>query len=168
MVTPLPKTIEAWCWQYPKDSRQRNTHFPGLHFTARAETCRFLLEVIAELRSGEVSHRSIPLRPLKKEDESKVTGGLKYEDFRSVRIAVHPVSDELRQMSFRVERDRAIFDFTVAELRQLEKGIRDVQTGTGDYCIGPKDDRSHTCGANDRASEVLWFWPCFGHLWVVP
>ncbi len=168
MVLPLPKNVEAWCWRYPDGGRRGNSDYPGLHFTATAETCRLLLEVIAELRSGEVSQRSIPLHALRKEDEAKITGGLKYEAFRNLRIAVHPASDKLRQLSFRVEKDRALFDFTVGELRQLEKGIRDVQSGTGDYCIGPSTDRNHPCGEWDRQSERLWFWPCFGHLCVAP
>ena len=165
MVQPLPKTIAAWCWRYPDGSRSRE-HYSGLHFTAKAETCRFLLTVLGELRSGEVPHRSIPLLPLQKQDEAKITGGMKFEAFRRLQISVHPDSDELRQMSFRAEGDRALFDFTVSELHQLEKGFRDVQAGTGDYRIAPDTDRRVPCGTLDRASEALWFWPGFGHLGV--
>ncbi len=169
MIQPLPRTLEAWCWRYPDSATKGRTwHYFGLHFTAKPDSCRFLLEVIGELRSGEISHRSIPLKPLQKPDEARISGGNRYEAFRSLRLSLCPASEHLKQMSFRSEGDRALFDFTVTELRQLERGIRDVQAGTGDYCISPDTDRKRLCGEQDRRSESLWFWPCFGHLWVVP
>jgi hypothetical protein len=78
-------------------------------------------------------------------------------------------SDQLRQMSFRVEVGVAHFDLTERFVSEFEKGILDVRAGMGDYSIGPREDRQAglRVGELDAKSERLWFWPCFGHSRVV-
>lgn len=159
------KNIEAWCWRYKGNS----SNYRGLHFTARPEACDALIKCIGQLRKdGCGARRTAPLRMLRAEDEAKVTGGKKYRCFSRLRISLHDESDYLRQMSFRAEGDIVYFDFTESDLWEFEHGLYDVLNGTGDYCIGPEVDRksARPIGELDRQSEDLWFWPCFGHLWV--
>lgn len=165
-MEPFLTNLDVWCWRYLKNQR----NYPGLHFTAKPQACEALHKCLQQLRGEEPgAHRTIPLKPLFEVDEAKITGGLKYESFRKLRLSLHTPSDTLRQMSFRVENDMIRFDFADAHLEQFEQGLRDVLQGRGDYSIGPNGDRKRGPGLGewDRSSECLWFWPCFGHLWVV-
>jgi hypothetical protein len=113
--------------------------------------------------------RSVPLRDLSPADEVKISGGQRFKSFKRLRLAVWPVSDQLRQMSFRAEGELVHIDLTEPSAELFKKGLADVSEGVGDYDIGPKQgkNRGLLLGELDRASECLWFWPCFGHLGVV-
>jgi hypothetical protein len=157
------QNIEAWCWRYKENTR----NYPGLHFTAKPAACDALVTCLRQLcREGEGARRTMPLQHLKTEDEAKVSGGQAYECFTRLRITLHRESDVLRQMSFRVEDGMVHLDFTERFLSEFERGLSDVKSGTGDYSIKPQKDHreGQRIGELDRASESLWFWPCFGHL----
>jgi hypothetical protein len=160
------RDVDAWCWRYRENVR----NYPGLHFTAKPKTCDALLACLELLtREGDGSYRTVLLKHLRPEDERKVTGGQKYECFPRMRISLFAASERLRQMSFRVEDGLALFDFTATHLADFERGLRDVQGGTGDYSIFPAMDQKQgkLLGDLDKRSVCLWFWPCFGHLSVV-
>jgi hypothetical protein len=112
----------------------------------------------------------MPLRPLDPADAAKIAGDQRYVFFARLRITLHAESEELRQYSFRVLDGVVHFDLTERYMAEFEQGVRDVRTGTGDYCIPPKDftREGRLLGRLDRESEELWFWPCFGHISVVP
>ena len=154
--------IEAWCWRYKQNTR----NYPGLHFTAKPAACDALITCLRQLRrESDGVHRTMPLLRLKAEDEAKISGGQEYVCFSRLRIAVHGESDLLRQMSFRVEGGITVhFDFTERFLSEFERGLSDVNSGVGDYSIEPQQEQGRPLGELDRASECLWFWPCFGHL----
>jgi hypothetical protein len=157
--------IEAWCWRYKENTR----NYPGLHFSAKPAGCEALVTCVGQLRrEGDGARRTIPLRQLRAEDEAKISGGQEYECFARLRFTLHPESDVLRQMSFRVEDGTVHLDFTERCLSEFERGLSDVKSGTGDYSIQPQVDRreGQSLGELDRVSEHLWFWPCFGHLGV--
>jgi hypothetical protein len=158
--------LDVWCWRYWENQR----NYPGLHFTAKPDSVLALKQCLDQLRrEGTGAYRTIPLQPLLATDEAKITGGLKYESFQRLRLSLREPSDTLRQMSFRVDTDLVCFDFVEPCLARFEQGLLDVHNGRGDYSIGPMSDRKRglTVGDWDRQSECLWFWPCFGHLWVV-
>ena len=159
------QNIEAWCWRYKENRR----NYPGLHFTAKPVACDSLVACVHQLRrEGNGAHRTIPLRHLKPEDEAKVSGGQEYDCFSRLRITLHGESDALLQMSFRIEDGSVHLDFTERFLSEFERGLSDVKSGAGDYSIKPREDRraGQRLGELDRASECLWFWPCFGHLGI--
>lgn len=161
------QNIQAWCWRYKENAR----NYPGLHFTAKPAACDALVTCLRQLcREGDGARRTMPLQLLKTEDEAKISGGQAYECFARLRIMLHRESDVLRRMSFRVEGGTVHLDFTERYLSEFERGLSDVKTGTGDYSIEPQEDRQEgqLLGELDRASECLWFWPCFGHLGVQP
>lgn len=165
-MEPYLEHIQAWCWRYQVNTRS----YPGLHFTAKPEACDAIRTCLTQLcRSSRGSYRTVPLQPLRKQDEAKITGGQKYESFSRLRITIHGESDQLRQMSFRVEQNIVHFDFVEQFLDDFERGLIDVQNGRGDYYIAPTIDKKIGLftGELDQLSECLWFWPCFGHLWVV-
>ena len=112
----------------------------------------------------------MPLRPLDPADEAKIAGGQRYVWYAQLRITLHAESEELRQYSFRLLAGMVHFDLTERYVGEFEQGLRDIQSGTGDYCISPKDftGQGRLLGRLDRESEELWFWPCFGHISVVP
>lgn len=158
--------LDVWCWRY----REKHRHYLGLHFTAKPDACIAIKSCLQQLRcEGTGAYRTIPLQVLRGSDEAKITGGRKYECYHRLRLRLHESSDKLRQMSFRVDADMACFDFVESHFAEFERGLTDVHNGTGDYSIGPQLDRkkSQSVGELDRLSECLWFWPCFGHLWVV-
>ena len=159
------KDIEAWCWRYLENER----NYPGLHFTAKPKACDAILDCIGQLRRSAIgSRRTMPLRPLEAEDEARISGGQRYLCFRRLRISLHNESDELRQFAFRVLDDIVQVDLTERYLAEFEQGIRDVQSGVGDYSISPNRREGRLLGSLDHESECLWFWPCFGHLSVIP
>ena len=152
------QNIEVWCWHYNENTR----NYPGLHFTAKPAACDALVTCLRQLRrEGDGARRTVPLQHLKPEDEAKVSGGQEYECFSRLRITLHSESDTLRQMSFRAEGGMVHLDFTERWLSEFERGLSDVKSGTGDYSIEPQ---GQMLGELDKASECLWFWPCFGHL----
>lgn len=154
--------LEAWCWKYKK-GMDRN--YEGLHFTAKPASCQALIQCLDQLCLEKYhAHRTIQLKALMPADEAKITGGRKYSSLSKLRIALHVESDRIRQMSFRIEGDTAMFDLTQQGLPILKKGLTMVASGSGDYSIGPEKELG--LGELDRASDDLWFWPCFGHLGV--
>ncbi|HEY5909095.1 MAG TPA: hypothetical protein VJA21_00670 [Verrucomicrobiae bacterium] len=160
------QNLEVWCWRYKENTR----NYPGLHFTAKPAACDAISGCLRQLRKeGDGARRTIPLRPLKAEDEAKISGGQKYECFSRLRITIHAESDQLRQMAFRVESSLVHLDFTERSMSGFEKGLSDVKAGRGDYAIEPEEDKEQgrRLGELERASKCLWFWPCFGHLEVV-
>ena len=164
-MEPYLRDIEAWCWRYLENER----NYPGLHFSAKPNACDAIIECISQLRrSGIGSYRTMPLRALTPTEEARITGGQRYLCFRRLRITLHDNSDHLRQFAFRVLDDIVHFDFTEQYLAEFEQGIRDVQSGIGDYSISPHHHRDRLLGSLDHESECLWFWPCFGHLSAIP
>lgn len=163
-MEPYLKDIEAWCWRYLEKERG----YPGLHFTAKPRACDAIFECVGQIRSsGPGSHRTMPLRALDPTEEAKISGGLCYRCFRRLRITLREESDELRQFAFRALDDTVHFDLTERYLADFEQGIRDVRSGVGDYSISPRGE-GRLLGSLDHESECLWFWPCFGHLSVIP
>ena len=159
------KDIQAWCWRYLENER----NYPGLHFTAKPDACGAIFECIAQLRrSGIGSHRTMPLRPLEPKDEARISGGQHYRCFHRLRITLHDESDDLRQFAFRDLGEIVHFDLTERYVAELERGIRDVQSGIGDYSVSPHSREGRLLGSLDHESECLWFWPCFGHFSVMP
>jgi len=160
------KNIEAWCWRYLENTR----NYPGLHFTARNSACEAILQALDRLRrDSSESHRTITLRQLDPADEAAISGGQRFTRYTRLRLALHSESEELRQFSFRVVAGTVRFDLTERYLSEFQKGIRDVQSGSGDYSIAPNDSprKARLMGSLDAESEDLWFWPCFGHLYPV-
>jgi len=156
--------IQAWCWRYLENER----NFPGLHFTAKPEACDAIFECIGQLRSSGIgSRRTMPLRALDPKEEARISGGQRYLCFPRLRMILHDESDNLRQFAFRVLDGIVYFDLTERYLEEFEQGIRDVQSGIGDYSISPHHRKCRLLGTLDHESECLWFWPCFGHLSVV-
>ena len=163
MVEPTLAHLDIWLWEYPHNRR----NYPGVHFTARSAACDVIAELLTRLRDTPGGgRRSIPLRPLKRADAAKISGNKLYHSFDQLQLAVVPLRDELQQMSVRAEDQRVVIEITTARLDDLLQGLRDVQAGTGDYSIAPREDSKHglTVGTLDRESQPLWFWPCFGHL----
>jgi hypothetical protein len=157
------KNLDIWCWRY--EPKQKN--YPGLHFTARTEACETVLACLKRLRiAPPYEHRTIPLRTLRREDEAKVSGGRAFRSLRTLRIEHRAAVDELRQMHFSYEGERALWILTTEAIPRVEAGVTAVWNDTGDFCIGPHRDRKKGLfmGTLDNSSEVLWFWPCFGHI----
>jgi hypothetical protein len=161
------KNLEAWCWRYLENDR----NYPGLHFTAKPNACDAIIHCLAQLRSeGFGAHRTMPLKTLNPTDEAKISGGQRHVCFQRLRISLHADSEQLRQFAFRVLDGTVHFDLTERYASKFEQGIQDVRSGTGDYSICPQNSprEGRLLGERDRESEALWFWPCFGHLSVVP
>jgi len=161
------KHLDLWVWRYLENER----NYPGLHLTAKPESCAVLLDVVATLRAeGTGRQRTINLKKLRAADEAKITGGQKYTDFGKLYLRLVEPSDALRFMSARHAPDVVDLEFTPDYLTLFEEGIRDVARGQGDYSIGPPLGRRARKGmpVTDRESLSLWFWPCFGHLSPVP
>ena len=165
-MEPYLKNLDVWCWKY----RENVKNYPGLHLTATADACDALLRCLQTLRQeGHGAERSVPLRPLAKADEAKITGGQPYVSFSTLRLIYRDATPELRRLHVCEAAEVALIEFTEEALHRLRRGIEDVKEGHGDYSIGPPNVRKElrALGEKDRASASLWFWPCFGHLWPV-
>ncbi len=160
------KNINVWCWRYLENTR----NYPGLHLTAKNEACDTLLELIDKIiNEGDGRARTIPLKPLNKIDEAKVSGGQKFESFQKLKISWHKPSEKLHTAAFLIEDGQVHFYLTENFVDELKKGLLDIKEGEGDYCIHPSIKSSKKVkqiGDLDKQSEDLWFWPCFGHLSV--
>lgn len=159
------KDIKVWCWRYRKPNFR-----DGLNFTAKPNACDAIIKCLGQLqKEGNGVYRTIPLQLLRPEDEAKVSGGQKFESFSRLRITLHAESERIRQMSFREDEGIVFFDFTSKALPKFELRLANVKAGQGDCSIGPEEAPSEerNLGELDRLSSNLWFWPCFGHLWVV-
>ena len=156
------RNLDVWCWRYRENIR----NYPGLHFTAKPMTCDVLLELLKLLETeGHNAHRAVPLKILTISDEAKITGGQKYRSFSKLKIVFCLASGQLRQASFYEENGVALFYLTENFMDKFKAGLRDIKEGIGDYSIAP-DDKKNLSGEMDKKSECLWFWPCFGHLFV--
>ena len=161
------KHLDLWVWRYLENQR----NYPGLHLTAKPESCAVLLDVVATLRAeGAGRKRTINLRKLRAADEAKITGGQKYREFSKLNLRLAEPSTALRFMSARHAADVVDVEFSPDYINLFEEGLRDVARGQGDYSIGPPMGRRarKALPSRDRASLRLWFWPCFGHLSPVP
>ena len=161
------KNIDIWCWKYLENTR----NYPGLHLTAKDEACDILLELIDKIaKEGDGRTRTIPLKPLSKEDEAKVSGGQKFESFQKLKISWHVPLENLHNAAFIIEHNNVHFHLTENFVGEIKKGLLDIKKGTGDYSIHPQfkgRKKDKTVGELDKQSEDLWFWPCFGHYCVV-
>ena len=163
MVEPALTPLDIWLWEYP--AHQRNC--PCVHLTARPAAYDAVVGLLTRMRETPGGGRcSIPLRPLKRADVAKISGNYPYHSLSQLQLAVVPTRGELQQMSVRTEDQRVVIEITISRLDDLFQGLRDIQAGTGDYSIAPRDDPKHglSLGTLDRESQPLWFWPCFGHL----
>jgi len=161
------QNLDAWCWRYRGNPRA----YEGAHFTAKQEACEALLRCLEALESeGSGSRRTIPLRALRPEDEAKITGGLPFRCFDTLRVQLLERSDDLQQMSVGWKEKRLLVHLTDLGLPEFRDGVTDVRSGTGDYAIGPEHDARGGLflGSLDKQSAILWFWPCFGHIRPVP
>lgn len=161
------RDLDVWCWKYLENTK----NYPGLHLTARPESCDALLRALDVIqRAGPGAKRSIPLKPLARSDEAKITGGQRYFSFSTLRIVYSDETPELRRMCVSEDGALAVIAITATTIRWVRQGIEDVKRGEGDYSIGPPTHsrkEMHALGKKDLASLDLWFWPCFGHLWPV-
>jgi hypothetical protein len=132
-----------------------------------ADACDALLHCVNALRQvGHGATRGVPLKPLAKADEAKITGGQRYTSYSSLRLVYWDGTAELRQLCVSATERVARVEFTEDALPRLCQGLEDVKSGRGDYSIGPPSARKElrALGERDRTSMDLWFWPCFGHL----
>jgi hypothetical protein len=158
------RNLDLWCWRYRTNVRS----FPGLHLTGKPAACDAVSKCLNQLQeAGDGAYRTIDLRSLDRKDAAKISGAAKYESFPKLRLTFRQPSDCLRCMSFRFEQGVVHFDLTETGLSQLEQGLNDIRAGIGDYNIAPGSGKKSDLGDLDRVSECLWFWPCFGHLFVV-
>ena len=151
--------LDVWVWRY----RERTTHYPGLHFTARPAACDALVRCIDLLvHEGDGARRSVPLRELDPADEAKVSGGTRFKSFSRLLLQYHDASDEMYQLSVGVDGGRSVVEFTQRTASALRAGFEDVKKGVGDYSLSPLIEAG-PLGVKDRESFPFWFWPCFGH-----
>ena len=161
------KHLDLWVWRYLENER----NYPGLHLTARPESCAIVLDLLATLRAeGTGRKRTMNLRKLAAADEAKITGGQKYREFDKLHLMLVEPSEDIGFMSATYTGGVVDLAFTPEYIAVFEDGIRDVARGRGDYSIAPPRKRRNNkkLPAKDRVSLDLWFWPCFGHLAPVP
>jgi hypothetical protein len=161
------QVLELWCWTYHGNPR----NYAGLHLTGKPNACETLLRLTAWLRNQpDGTHRTLTLKRLSADDESKITGGMRFRDFRKLRIVIRDPAPDLRQMCLWENDGTSVLEFVRTYLSEFEEGLQDVKEGRGDYCIGPFEDKKkgELLGFRDRQSRELWFWPCFGHLMPIP
>lgn len=161
-MEPFLVGLDVWAWRYLSPLRA----YAGLHFTARPQACDALLKCIDLLESEDVGAvRTVPLRRLSPEDEAAISGGNAFLSFQRLRLELAAVTEQLGQLSITSEGSLLVIRATSSALPQIRKGFEDVREGTGDYAIEPdlRPRTGLTVGALDRASQCLWFWPCFGH-----
>ena len=152
------QNLGVWAWTYPR----RPSAYEGAHFTARASACDALFHCLDLLENeGPPSKRTVPLRRLKPEDEEKITGGMKYLCYSKLRIELHTQSPQLSDIHVTSDLETLVFRATPEALHLFREGVLDVQSGIGDYSIGPSNKHD---SAGCTPSMDLWFWPCFGHI----
>ena len=163
-MEPFLQDIDIWCWRYKENTR----NYPGVNLTATTDGCDALLKVIELLeQEGPGSRRTVPLRQLDPKDEAKVSGGQRYRNFKKLRLCLAERTADLQQMCVSHDGETATVEIVPQELDQLKDSIAEVRRGRGDFGIAPDTRRKGTYGPKDKASEILTFWPCFGHCWVV-
>ena len=90
------KHLDLWIWRYLENER----NYPGLHLTARPESCAMVLDMLATLRAeGTGRKRTLTLRKLAAADEAKITGGQKYREFDQLHVKLVEPSEDIGFMS---------------------------------------------------------------------
>lgn len=158
------QNAKIWCWLYKENAR----NYPGVNLTATTDGCDALLKAIELLeQEGPPSRRTILLKRLAPKDEAKVSGGQRYRNFSKLRLCLLERTADLQQMCISYDRDSATVEIVPQELYQLKEAIAAVRGGHGDSGIAPETTEG-AFGPKDKASDILVFWPCFGHTRVSP
>lgn len=154
------RELDAWVWFY----RENTKNYPGTHFTAKPEASDEIIRLMAMWEQGYNPKLIIELPELAPEDERKVSGGLTYRCFRTLKLVRHEEPVPFTVLHHREERV-VEFHFDQAGQSQFEEVLAEVRAGRGDHSIRCQYRRS---ADTTLTASSLWYWPCFGHLWPVP
>lgn len=153
------RELNAWVWFY----RENTDNYPGTHFTAKPEACDEIIRRMAMWEQGYNPKLTIDLPELAPEDERKVSGGLTYRCFRKLKLLRREEPGPFVVIHHREERI-VEFQFDRAGQTKFEEILQEVRAGRGDSAIDCQFRRT----TDPKFTESsLWYWPCFGHLWVV-
>lgn len=156
----VAKQAEVWFWFYKENAK----NYPGIHFTARESGCEVLLKRLQDWDAGIEPKMTLELPELDPKDEAKISGGQEFRCFRKVKIARADQLDPILVEQFREERLLSITLNTVGQ-ETLTRIINEVMSGHGDQGTSTMSKRA--TDITFSPSSLMW-WPCFGHMWVVP
>ena len=164
------RAFKGWMWRYECCP----SSYAGLHFTATPESCRLLIELIADLKRDHrrPALRSFPLRVLNQKCASYVAWGNpgEYVCYSKAHLELVRASPVLRQMDAGVERDGLVrLTFSELYIDEFAAAVLQVSKDDGDFALCPtyrhqsSRGRDRIAGKRDRESLEIWFCPCFGH-----
>lgn len=146
--------LELWIWTY--GLRDRN--YRGWHLTGKPGACDALSTFLTELRGGGGGKRTIPLRMLQEADERKITGGKSFTCFSIAVFEAVLDQDAAIIISANNEEKKIRISLNSAGVDSLLNILHQVKSSRGDQSVSVQ---------SDELRKMLWYWPCFGHLWVV-
>jgi hypothetical protein len=136
---------KTYLWKYRDNAR----NFPGWHFTADNESCAAfdeLFETINKARNPGVY--TIPLcAPTQKvlSVPNNQGGRARFEPAKKLKIKYSPSQPDEWNMTFK--NSTVTLNIGRNYLQALQKGIKDIKAGNGDYAIGPMEDENR-----------IWVW----------
>lgn len=131
-------------WRYTANER----NFSGWHLNADSAGCASLLALLDELAERPGMPRTVRIcapEPAQLSVPNNQGGKAPWLAPQRLRLSC---SDEASVWQFPSDLDPASLNFGAAWLSQLREGVKGIQAGRGDYCIGSDNDRSFN----------LWFW----------
>jgi hypothetical protein len=143
VVTAIPSRI--YLWRY----RENRRNYPGYHLTADACGCDDLGSVLTKHENATHVRRTrlalSPVTPSILAVPANTRGDSTVVTFSSLELVTDPNSprDHFR---FTETHPHCQLDLSTAQAGCVLEGVRDIQHGKGDYCVG---------GAGDH---VIWFW----------
>lgn len=147
MVMKQFENVAIQCWAHTAD-RRFGVKPPFICVKAGPEARDVMLMMLDEL-DGLRPHdqRVMTLKP---NDRPKA--------FSKIRFEISPASEELVEMSLRIEPDAAVFEFTRSGLIRFREAFILWQRGESDFSVRPLKPFD---GTKDAQSGEVWFWTEF-------
>ena len=151
-VNTWKQSGKIYLWKYEENTK----NYPGWHLHANNEGCASLQELIELMVKAKFSsERTISIIP----PTAKIlmvpnNKGGKAKWLSVDRIKVKFVKGESDSEEWSLQHKHPQLFLTIGEnkLKALEKGIKDIAKGKGDYSIGYKEETT------DSEPSCLWFW----------
>lgn len=151
MTEQFAKRANAYFW-VPK-----YTHRCGdLCFSATPRACTILKELIDLVIRGALPQRTIQLPGTSQSDVAVVGGGLHWSA-KILRLDCNQNEDRNLVVTADPGEKRVSLHLCGKSKAQFEQVLSEVSRGNGDQSIP---------AVINGVQTLLWYWPCFGHLWV--
>ena len=132
-------------WRY----RENKRNYPGYHLTADQDGCKVLENELLKLENtSNTSSINIELSPVTQkilDVPNNKAGNPTVVSLKELHLKVDPSYSE-GFFEFSESHPKCFLNLSKEQAGCILKGVKDIFSGEGDYCIGGDDD------------HVLWFW----------